>query len=316
MTWTKLSDDYTDDCWTLSHAAYRLHTDGLIWSNRKLLDRVIPKEDLPRFAKSPDAIQELLDAGYWRDTGVAYVIRHHAQYQRDREAVINQQSTNRANGRKGGRPKGMPREQKTHSVSDSQSDSRTGGFPGPTPHPDTTNLESVGQKTQSVSDSLSNLPTKRDGPGIEVRNRPKKSNWTQEMDDEWKAYGPVPGGRSLPRALPLTSNVSEPSSMDFVSCEVCGVALEGRNRGGGAEECLRCSDLRDSGVPASDGPRTQGPGFDGKGSAGAFAIGLSDLGPPDTGTGGCSIPGCLGPVTDYLRREYGSVCFAHREVSP
>lgn len=25
MTWTKLSDDFSDDCWRLSDAAWRLH---------------------------------------------------------------------------------------------------------------------------------------------------------------------------------------------------------------------------------------------------------------------------------------------------
>ena len=34
MTWTKLSDDFGDDCWELSDAAYRLHVEGLLWSNR------------------------------------------------------------------------------------------------------------------------------------------------------------------------------------------------------------------------------------------------------------------------------------------
>ncbi len=29
MTWTKLSDDFSDDCWTLSDQAFRLHTEGL-----------------------------------------------------------------------------------------------------------------------------------------------------------------------------------------------------------------------------------------------------------------------------------------------
>jgi hypothetical protein len=42
MTWAKLSDDFTDDCWTLSDGAFRLHVEGLVWSNRKLLDLVIP----------------------------------------------------------------------------------------------------------------------------------------------------------------------------------------------------------------------------------------------------------------------------------
>jgi hypothetical protein len=31
MTWTKLSDDFSDDCWELSDAAVRLHMEGLVW---------------------------------------------------------------------------------------------------------------------------------------------------------------------------------------------------------------------------------------------------------------------------------------------
>lgn len=134
MTWTKLSDDFTDDCWTLSDAAYRLHSDGLIWSNRKLLDLRIPKEDLQRF-KRYEAVQELLDVGYWSDGGTHYFIRHHAKYQRTREAVVKQQEVSQANGRKGGRPTGTPREQvseltqnKTQKITQQLTQSETGGY--------------------------------------------------------------------------------------------------------------------------------------------------------------------------------------------
>ncbi len=120
MTWTKLSDDFGDDCWTLSDAAFRLHVEALCWSNRKLLDLRIPVDDLRRFAKRPELVSELLGTGYWTQNGDHYVIRHHAQYQRSREDVVAQQAANRANGRKGGRPRKPPREQaqETHSVSD------------------------------------------------------------------------------------------------------------------------------------------------------------------------------------------------------
>lgn len=111
VTWTKLSDDFGDDCWTLSDAAFRAHVEGLTWSNRKLLDLRIPKGDVRRFAKNPEATTELVANGWWSDAGDAYLIRHHAQYQRSREDVLRQQETNAANGRKGGRPRKPPREQ-------------------------------------------------------------------------------------------------------------------------------------------------------------------------------------------------------------
>lgn len=110
MSWAKLSDDYSDDCWTLSDAAFRLHTEALVWSARKLLDCVIPKPDLRRFAKNIEALQELLDTGFWQEQGDNYVIRHHSMYQRLREDVVAQQEANKANGRKGGRPRRAGRE--------------------------------------------------------------------------------------------------------------------------------------------------------------------------------------------------------------
>lgn len=110
MTWTKTSDDFSDDCWSLSDAAYRLHHEGLTWSNRKLLDCRIPRDDLRRFAKRPEAVDELLACGYWTDEGDHYLIRHHAGYQRTREQVVRLQERNQRNGKAGGRPRKTPRE--------------------------------------------------------------------------------------------------------------------------------------------------------------------------------------------------------------
>jgi hypothetical protein len=104
MTFAKLSDDYSDDCWSLSDAAFRLHTEALVWSNRKLLDCRIPVDDLRRFAKHPEAAADLVATGWWSKAGDHYVIRHHAQYQQDRDSVLRKQAASRANGAKGGRP--------------------------------------------------------------------------------------------------------------------------------------------------------------------------------------------------------------------
>jgi hypothetical protein len=108
MTWSKFSDDFGDDCWELSDAAFRLHVEGLVWSCRKLLDLRLAKADLVRWAKRPAAADELVAAGWWRDEGDHYAVIHHAAYQRSREAVLKQQEANQKNGRRGGRP---PREQ-------------------------------------------------------------------------------------------------------------------------------------------------------------------------------------------------------------
>jgi len=108
MTWTKLSDDFSDDCWELSDAAVRLHMEGLVWSNRKLLDCRLVKDEMVRWAKRPGAAEELVAAGWWRDDDTVYLIVHHAIYQRAREAVLKQQDANQKNGQKGGLAGGAP----------------------------------------------------------------------------------------------------------------------------------------------------------------------------------------------------------------
>jgi hypothetical protein len=123
MTWTKLSDDFTDDCWTLSDPAYRLHTDGLVWSNRKLLDLRIPKDEVRRFAKNADALPELIEGGWWTDHGSYFRIEHHARYQREREAVIRQQHVNKENRAKRGQAQPPAREVSFKPSNDSSHDS-------------------------------------------------------------------------------------------------------------------------------------------------------------------------------------------------
>lgn len=145
MTWTRLSDDFSDDCWQLSDAAFRLHVEALVWSNRKLLDCVLLKDDVRRWAKRPEAVEELVEAGWWTDNGDSYTIRHHALYQRDREAVLKRQEANRRNGRRGGRPAGPGREDVAALTPDVPP-----------------------EETQSLSESLTHRDgTGRDGTGLE-----------------------------------------------------------------------------------------------------------------------------------------------------
>jgi hypothetical protein len=162
MTWTKLSDDFSDHCWELSDAAYRLHVDGLIWSNRKLLDCVLDKDpdEMRRWTKRPEAAAELVKLGFWTDEGAQCRIRHHALYQRTREEVIAQQERSKKNGQKGGRPPGPPREKpprkrgnETQSLTQMETQVETQVGYG--------DNENGAQETQS----LTQLPTQMDGTG-------------------------------------------------------------------------------------------------------------------------------------------------------
>lgn len=141
MTWTKLSDDYPDDCWQLTDAAFRLHTEGLCWSNRKLLDLRLAKDELRRWAKHPEAAGELVACGWWTDEGGHYLIVHHGRYQRPRDVVLRLQKRNQQNGVSGGRPPKVPRER----------------FSPNKTQPDT----QMGSEVETQRDG-----TGRDGPGI------------------------------------------------------------------------------------------------------------------------------------------------------
>lgn len=103
MTWTKLGDEYTDQCWKLSDAAFRLHTDALVWSNRRHLDGILAKDDMRRWAKTPEAVGELLQHGFWADEGNAYRIVYHLGWQRTAEQWLRQSEVNKANRAKGKR---------------------------------------------------------------------------------------------------------------------------------------------------------------------------------------------------------------------
>lgn len=157
MSWAKISDDFADDCETLSDAAFRLHVEGLCWNGRKLLDCRIPASDLRRFAKNPSAVDELLATGWWSQDGDYFVIRHHAVYQRSRKAVLDQQAANSANGKKGGRPKAN---KETHSVSDSVTDSVSESAVDRTP-----SAADRAGLPHGKTDSLNDSKSKRDRTG-------------------------------------------------------------------------------------------------------------------------------------------------------
>jgi len=220
MTWTKFSDDFSDDCWTLSDAAFRLHVEGLVWSNRKLLDLELDKDEVRRWAKHPEAAEELLATGWWKDEGDHYLIVHHAAYQRDRDQVLAQQEANQKNGKKGGRPPGPPRERvprkrrkkgseeprrvthsltetetewvseqessavpETHSLSDSPTERDRTGQDRPGGGESGTNKTN---KTESVSES--ELPLAAGAEDIDVQLNGKRS----KPRPAWRGGGPDP----------------------------------------------------------------------------------------------------------------------------
>ncbi|MEI7717716.1 MAG: hypothetical protein WCI78_16795 [Mycobacterium sp.] len=171
MTWTKLSDDFSDDCWLLTDAAWRLHVEGLLWSNRKLLDLVLSKDEMRLWAKRPETARELVEIGWWVDNGDSYTIVHHGRYQRSREAVLHQQDANRRNGMRGGRKPRPTREQVAEV------------------HP---------TETESLCESLCESSTERDGTGQDRPGQEKSTGRTLRRNSSstnfpaWRGTGPDP----------------------------------------------------------------------------------------------------------------------------
>ena len=90
MTWTKLSDDFGDDCRDLSDAAFRTHTEGLIWAMRRETGGYVDARDVRRFAESPHAqaaVAELVACGWWSIERQGYRINHHMEHQPEPELI-------------------------------------------------------------------------------------------------------------------------------------------------------------------------------------------------------------------------------------
>jgi hypothetical protein len=204
MTWTKLSDDFSDDCWRLSDQAWRLHVEGLIWSNRKLLDLRLLKDEMRLWAKHPEAAAELVAIGWWKDDGDTYVILHHGVYQRPRERVLKQQEVNQEIGRKGGRPSGPPRER------------------APREH-------------HRGTDSLSDLPTKRDGTGRDRpglgKQPPTKANEAKTVENKTNAPQPNPSSNGQ---LLCANGCDQPARGVDPLPQYCYACYRKRSRAGAA----------------------------------------------------------------------------------
>lgn len=77
MTWTRLSDDFTDklDLLGLSRSARLLEVEALVWCNRNTTDGYLPRAALRKVTDSPDPegdIAELVAAGRWDDVDTGW----------------------------------------------------------------------------------------------------------------------------------------------------------------------------------------------------------------------------------------------------
>jgi hypothetical protein len=114
MTWTKLGDDFADDCARagLSDAAVRTHTEGLVWAMRRETGGLLDKRDVQRAIETaePDAaVAELVAAGFWRETSRGWLIVHHMEHQPEPDLIARRRKLTAERVRKHRRRKaGLP----------------------------------------------------------------------------------------------------------------------------------------------------------------------------------------------------------------
>lgn len=182
MTWTKLSDDFAEECWSLSDAGFRLLVEMLNYSNRRLMDCLIPKDELRLFAKRPEAVQELI-AGTWiADVEDAYEIRFHSLYQPSRSQVIAIRDRNARNGSKGGRPRKADAETQMETQLGSQMETQRDGTGLATPVPQ------INTPSPSESDDLGAPPQADDGDHFEeFWSAYPRHGSKAKAQDAWKA---------------------------------------------------------------------------------------------------------------------------------
>lgn len=90
VTWTKLSDDFGDQCAELSDHAFRTHVEGLLWAMRRESGGALTARDVRRFAESPavtEAVAELIERGFWDECDDGYRVRHHMGEQIEPEVI-------------------------------------------------------------------------------------------------------------------------------------------------------------------------------------------------------------------------------------
>lgn len=192
MTWTKTGDEFADECWSLSDAAYRLHHEGLTWSNRKSLDGQLAKDDLRRWAKAPEASAELVDLGWWEDAGQHYQIIHHIGYQPTREEVAGRSIANTENARKrwakAKAAKAALNQPQSDSLTESVSEPLCDSHTQSQCDEDGTGLANASPTKGSVPTQLTVVPTSKDavvqksGTSPGVAEKPKRAT---RLPDGW-----------------------------------------------------------------------------------------------------------------------------------
>lgn len=99
MTWTKISEDFPEDCARvgLSDAAVRTHLEALVWAMRRENDGRLLTRDLSRLADTSDptaAADELVAVGFWTQLPDGWQIEHQMEHQPESEVIAAKRAAN------------------------------------------------------------------------------------------------------------------------------------------------------------------------------------------------------------------------------
>lgn len=105
MTWTKIAENFPEDCARaqLSDAAVRTHLEGLVWAMRRENDGRLLRRDLARLADTSDptaAAAELVAAGFWAQLPDGWQIEHQMEHQPESEVIAARRDLNAERQRK------------------------------------------------------------------------------------------------------------------------------------------------------------------------------------------------------------------------
>lgn len=164
MTWTKLSDDFADDCARagLSSEAFRTHVEALLWSMRRETGGVITERDIRRFAEAEDvraAIEELVDAAFWDVAEDGYTVVHHMEHQPEPDVIDRRRKLTAERVRRHRRKKaGLSEEDSGNAVTDGATErvTRDGTGRDGTGRENTSHRE---QETLGTGDSWPSVPS-------------------------------------------------------------------------------------------------------------------------------------------------------------
>jgi len=190
VTWTKLSDDFPEQCRDLSSDAFRVHVEALIWVMRRETGGVLTARDLRRALEVDDygpAVAELMAAGLWVVIPEGYRIVHHMEHQPEPEVIAKRREATADRVRRK-RLKDAGIDPDTGEALPPRTPRKQGGKSTETAAADTSNGVTDGVTT-CVTTRVTRDGTGRDGQGsyrTEVNN-------DGERGDGWPDVAPIPG---------------------------------------------------------------------------------------------------------------------------